>query len=138
MQKQHDLGPQVLVEQISQSAGPTPDRWLVTWQIQNLGEQPLRLLVGWLPHSRFRSQEQELTPTPRLLPGESARLEFSVACGEPPGTVVKNAFLILRVLWLEKPWRILARLRVVFNQEGEPRTTPEVMTVQSIGFSERL
>jgi hypothetical protein len=51
---------------------------------------------------------------------------------------VRNAFLILRVLWLEKPWRILTRLRVVFNQQGEPRTTTEVMTVQPIGFSEQI
>ncbi len=137
MQKQRGLGPQVFVEQTCQNAEPTPGRWLVAWQIRNLGQQPLRLLAGWLPHSQFRSQERELAPTPRLLPGERAWLEFSVACSEPPGTVVKNAFLILRVLWLGKPWRILARLRVVFNEQGEPQTTTEVMTLQPVGFSEQ-
>lgn len=130
------LGPQVLVEQASRGAGPTPDRWLVAWHIWNLGQQPLQLLAGRLPHSRFRSEERELDPRPKLLPGESARLEFAVACSELPETVVENAFLILRVLWLEKPWRILARLRVVFDEQGGPQTTTEVVTVQPVGFSD--
>jgi hypothetical protein len=50
--------------------------------------------------------------------------------------VVENAFLILRVLWLGKPWRILARLRVVFDEQGGPQTTTEVVTVQPVGFSD--
>jgi hypothetical protein len=110
----------------------------VAWQIQNLGQQPLRLLAARLPHGRFRSEERELIPTPELLPGERAQLEFPVACSELPGTVVENAFLILRVLWLEEPWRIFTRLRVVFAAQGEPRTTTELVTVQRVGFSELL
>ena len=138
MQTQHGMGPRVLVNQASRSAGPKSDRWLVAWYIQNLGQQPLQLLAARLPHSQFRSEERELVPIPKLLPGERARLEFSVACDEPPGTVVKNAFLILRVLWLEKPWRIFARLRVVFDEQGGPQTTTEVVTVQLVGFSHHL
>lgn len=75
-------------------------------------------------------------PIPKLLPGESAQLEFAVACSGRPGTVVENAFLILRVLWREEPWRIFARLRVVFDEQGGPQTTTEVVTVQRVGFSE--
>ena len=48
---------------------------------------------------------------------------------------MENAFLILRVLWLEQPWRILARLRVVCDEEGAPETTTEVVTTQPVGFS---
>jgi hypothetical protein len=133
-----NIGPQVDVEQIGQHAELASGRWRVAWQIQNLGQQPLQLLAARLPHGRFRSEERELTPTPELLPGERAQLEFPVACSELPGTVVENAFLILRVLWLEEPWRIFARLRVVFDAQGEPRTTTEVVTVQRVGFSELL
>jgi hypothetical protein len=135
MQTQSDIGPQVFVEQASQRAEPISGRWLVAWHIQNLGQHPLQLLAAWLPHSRFRSEEREFAPAPQLLPGERARLEFSLACRELPGTVVENAFLILRVLWLEEPWRVLARLRVVFDEQGEPQTTTEVITVQRVGFS---
>jgi len=66
---------------------------------------------------------------------ESARLELPVKCEEPPGTIVKNAFLILRVLWSEEPWRILARLRVSINHGGAPETATELVTTQPVGFS---
>jgi hypothetical protein len=138
MQIQSDIGPRVSVEQASRRTGTTSDRWLVTWYLQNLGQHPLQLLAARLPHSRFRSEERELTPLPYLLPGARARLEFPVACSDPPGTVVENAFLILRVLWQEEPWRIFARLRVIFDEQGGPQTTTEVMTVQRVGFSEAL
>jgi hypothetical protein len=49
--------------------------------------------------------------------------------------VVENAFLILRVLWREQPWRIFARLRVVFDQHSVPENTIEVITTQPVGFS---
>jgi len=138
MQTQSDIGPQVLVEQASRRAGTAPGWWLVAWHIQNLGQQPLQLLATRLPHSRFRSEERELVPVPQLLPSERTRFEFPVACSGRPGTVVENAFLILRVLWLEEPWRVFARLRVVFDEQGGPQTTTEVVTVQRVGFSEAL
>ncbi|HSF34294.1 MAG TPA: hypothetical protein VLK82_28035 [Candidatus Tectomicrobia bacterium] len=96
---------------------------------------PLQLLAAGLPHSRFRSEEQALPPTPKLLEGESARLELAVACHEPAGAVVENAFLILRVLWREQLWRILARLRVVFDERGVPENSTEIITTQPVGFS---
>jgi hypothetical protein len=129
------LGPNVVVESECPGAATAGDRWLCTWRIQNLGPEPLQLLATGLPHSRFRSEEQELSPAPKLLAGESARLALAVACREPAGTVVENAFLILRVLWREQPWRILARLRVVFDQHGVPVNSTEVVTTQPIGFS---
>ena len=135
MRTQHDIGPWVHVEQAARRAGPASDRWLVAWHVQNLGQQPLRLLAARLPHSRFRCEERELAPMPQLLSGERTRLECVVACSGLPSTVVENAFLILRVLWLEEPWRVFARLRVVFDEQGGPQTTTEVVTVQRVGFS---
>jgi hypothetical protein len=129
------LGPNVVVESACHGAASACGRWLCTWRIQNLGQEPLELLAAGLPHSRFRSEEQELSPAPKLLPGESARLALAVACCEPAGTVVENAFLILRVLWREQPWRIFARLRVVFDQHNMPENSTEVVTTQPVGFS---
>jgi hypothetical protein len=129
------LGPNVVVEPVCPCAASAGGRWLCTWRIHNVGQEPLQLLAAGLPHSRFRSEEQELSPAPKLLPGESARLALAVACREPAGTVVENAFLILRVLWGERPWRIFARLRVGFDQRGAPESTTEVITTQPVGFS---
>jgi len=135
MSTQSDSGPRVRVEQTSRRAGAVSDRWLVVWQVRNLGQHPLRLLAARLPHSRFRSEERELDPAPYLLPDERTQLEFPVACGGPPGTVVENAFLIFRVLWRDEPWRIFARLRVLFDEQGGPQAATEVVTVQRVGFS---
>jgi hypothetical protein len=129
------LGPTVVVESACPSATSACGQWLCTWRIQNLSPEPLQLLATGLPHSRFRSEEQELSPSQKLLPGESARLALTVACREPAGTVVENAFLILRVLWREQLWRILARLRVVFDQHSVPENSTVVITTQPVGFS---
>ncbi len=138
MHTQSNLGPQVGVEQVARHPESTSRRWRVAWHMQNLGGQPLHLLAVRLPHSRFRSEEREFTPSLELLPDERARLEYSVACSELSGTVVENAFLIVRVLWQEEPWRVFVRLRVVFDEQGGPQTTTEVVTVQRVGFSELL
>ncbi|HKA56141.1 MAG TPA: hypothetical protein VKJ47_21015 [Candidatus Binatia bacterium] len=135
MSTQSDSGPRVRLEQVSRRAGAVPGRWLVAWQVRNLGQYPLRLLAARLPHSRFRSEERELDPAPYLLPDERTQLEFPVACGELSGTVVENAFLIFRVLWQDEHWRIFARLRVLFDEQGGPQAATEVVTVQRVGFS---
>lgn len=129
------MQPQVLVEQSSRSPAPLAGQWSVVWRVQNQGLHPLEIFAARLPHSQFRCAEKELIPTPKLLPNESSRLELQVACNEPPGSEVKNAFLILRVLWLESRWRVLARLRVVFDEEGGPQAMTELVTTQRVGFS---
>ena len=130
-----DIGLRVRVEQASRQAEPETGRWLVAWQIRNLGKQPLQIMTARLPHGRFRSKERELPAALTLLPGQSTRLEVSVACHESPGTVVENAFLILRVLWQDEPWQVFARFRVVFDEHGGPETTTELITTQPVGFS---
>ena len=131
------MGPRITAEQLLATCGSPPDLWRVTWRIQNSGGEPLKILRARLPHSRFRSAEQELEPAPVLPPNESVHLELPVRCGEPPGTIVENAFLILRVLWQERPWLILVRMRVEFGDDSAPRTTTELITTQEVGFSAR-
>jgi hypothetical protein len=121
---------------------PLPDRvalaagqWRVSWRLTNAGPRPLRILSAWLPHSRFRGPEQAFDPPLALAPGTSLTLELAVACREPPGTVVENAFLILRVLWGAEPWRVLARLRVVCDSQGGPVMYGERITTQPAGFA---
>jgi hypothetical protein len=88
-----------------------------------------------LPHSLFRGEEREVVGKPRLMPGESVQIEFSVACGEPPGSVIENAFLILRLLWMGDAWWLFARLRVVIDSEGRPEAETETVTAHPVGFS---
>ncbi len=53
-------------------------------------------------------------------------------CAEPPGAVVENAFLILRVLERSREWRVLVRLTVTFDRDGAPTTTTELITCQGV------
>ena len=129
------LGPNVAVESAYPWAASACGRWLCTWHLQNLGQETLQLCSAGLPHSRFRGEEQDLSLAPELLPGERAQLTLAVACCEPAGTVVENAFLILKVLWRERLWRIFARLRVIFDQQSRPETSTVVITTQPVGFS---
>ena len=135
MPTSRDLGLRVSVVQVTRRAETETGRWRVAWQVQNLGEEPLQIITARLPHGRFRSKERALTPAPKLSPGDSTRLEASVACHEPPGTVVENAFLILRVLRGDEPWQVFARFRVGFDEQGGPETTAELITTQPVGFA---
>ena len=127
----------MLVEQISRQTGAASHLWVVGWLIRNLGDQQLRLLAACLPHSQFRCEKIELAPPPEIMAGESASLELLVECRELPGSVVEKTFLILRVFWLGESWRILARLRVLFDEQGAPKSTTEVVTTQPVCFSIR-
>jgi hypothetical protein len=104
--------------------------------VENTGGEPLQILGGWLPHSRFRCETINIPVLNNLAYREKALLEFSVVCAEAPGTVVENAFLILRVFYCGKFWRIFIRLRVRFDDQGAPETTVELMTAHLIGFSQ--
>lgn len=129
--------PKVLVEQASHACRADRGEWLVAWRIKNLGRAPLTLLSSRLPHSQFWSGEEELNPSPIVPPGEIFLLERSVRCSEPAGAAVENAFLILRVRWMNEPWRIFARFRVVVNEEAAPSAVTELITTQQVGLSER-
>jgi hypothetical protein len=136
VQQQHDhQGPCLLLEAASARATAVRGQWLVAWRLQNLGQEPIEVLFIWLPHDKFFSGQQTRNPPLRLLPQESTLLELQVVCHEPPGSVVDNAFIILRLLWREQPWRVFVRHRVVLDTTGTPQHVCQAVSVQPVGFS---
>lgn len=131
------MEPTVRVELEAVQPGAAPKLWQVTWRIENLGDRPLKILAARCPHGKYRSGEREFASAVLIDPRQSQRLELDVRCSEPPGAVVENGFLIMRVAWDEKPWLILARLRVLVNNKGAPETVTELITSQPVGFSLR-
>lgn len=138
MAERPESEPRVAVVAIEQRPDPAARQWLVTWRIQNSSRRPLALLATRQPHDRFYAQEQPLASELLIPPGQSRALQLAVTCGEPPGTVVENAFLILKARWGSESWRILARLRVEFQACEAPQIACERLTVQPIGFSGRI
>lgn len=128
-------GPRLLIQATTCRGEAIRGQWVIAWRLQNLGPEPLHILSTWLPHDKFSGRQVDLDPPLRLSPGESGHLERLVACDEPPGSVVENAFLILRCLWQQQPWRTFARLRVLWDGTGVPQPACEAVTVQPIGFS---
>ena len=124
----------MLVEQASRRPGSSPRQWLVAWRIRNPGREPLQLLESWAPHGRFRCGKRKLSPPAVLPPGGATELELPVECPDVsgPGTVVANAFLILRVLERDREWRVLARLTVTFGRDGAPESATESVTTQLV------
>jgi len=134
-QRQNASSPGLLIEPASCRAGATHGQWLAVWRVHNLGQEPVVLLSTWLPHDKFANPLQGIDPPLRLAPGGSTLLELPVACNEPPGSVVENAFVILRLLWLEQPWRAFVRLRVTVDNARTPQYSCESVTVHPVGFS---
>jgi hypothetical protein len=106
-------------------------RWRVAWLVHNDGSSPLRLEDAWLPHGRFRG-EGHVAVERKIEPGAASHIELSVSSAEPPGTVVENAFVILRVRGAERVWRVFARMRVEFDDVGAARPIVEAVSAQSI------
>jgi hypothetical protein len=106
-------------------------RWRVAWLVHNDGSSPLRLEDAWIPHGRFRG-EGHVPLQMNIEPGAASDIELSVSSAEPPGTVVENAFVILRVRGAERAWRVFARMRVQFDDVGTARPVVEAVTAQSI------
>jgi hypothetical protein len=96
--------------------------WQVTWRIT--ADVPLGIEEAWVPHGRFRGRERLRFQPPLAVPTD---LQLAVLADEAPGTVVENAFLILRVTG---GWRVFVRMRVDFDSV-RPRPTCEVVTLQS-------
>jgi hypothetical protein len=103
--------------------------------MHNLGRDPVVLLSTWLPHDKFAHPQQGIDPPLELAPEGSTVLELPVACHELPGSVVENAYVILRVLWRGQPWRVFIRLRVTVDNSSIPQHMCESVTVHPVGFS---
>jgi hypothetical protein len=128
-------GPKISAEQVRRNREVGSDHWLFGWRIQNLTEQPIRVLAARCPHGQFRSEERFFEPPLQAAAGKSTTIEMSVRCDELAGAVIENGFLILLVEWLDKHWRIFVRLRVIINEEKRPETLSELITTQQVGFS---
>jgi hypothetical protein len=103
----------------------------VRWVVRNTGPAPLELQTAWIPHGRFRG-DGRLALSGRIDPDTARELEFAVIAREAPGSVVENAFLILRVRVQRRDWRIFIRMRVDFDATGVPKPIVEAVTTQSI------
>ena len=128
-------GPKVAVDELSRSRETESGRWMIAWRVQNLADQPLRLLAARCPHGQFRSAERVFDPPLQADAGRAGTIEMSVSCAEPAGAVIENGFLILLVEWLKDRWRIFVRLRVTINQQGVPGRATQLITTQRVGFS---
>jgi hypothetical protein len=123
------VGPQVRVD--VDACRRDASRCSVRWRITNLGRQWLRLEDAWIPHGRFRG-DGHVPLSVEIAPGQSTRLELTVSASEPPGTIVENAFLILRVRTTAGAWRVFARMRIEFDAHAEPVPIVETVTAQSL------
>ena len=119
--------PQVRIVVEACQPRPAKGQWLVRWRISNPGREPLRLEDAWVPHGRFRG-EGHVPLTLTVEPGASSPVELNVSAEEPPGSVVENAYLILR----SSAWRFFARMRIEFDVAGTPVPSVETLTTQSL------
>jgi hypothetical protein len=114
----------------SVGAATAPGHWNVTWQVSNLLAEPVAIEDAWVPHGRFRGQGH-VAPGKTLAPRAVTSVVLSVASDEPAGSVVENAFLILRLRGAEQAWRVFARMRIEFTAAGmAPRV--EAVTAQAL------
>lgn len=105
----------------------------VEWRVANVGSDPVRLVAIAAPHGKLRADDRTADLT--LAPGAASVITLQVACGEPPGTEIENAFLILTAEAAGSTWQILARMRVRVDADGLPRPVVERVDVQEVGFS---
>ena len=129
--------PDIELRQLSAVRNGQLDSWRVAWLLKNRGARQLLLQAVRLPHGQFKSEEMRFEPAAELKPNGERLFETLVQCPEPPGEVTENAFVIFYVIWLEEPWRVFVRIRVVVDFEGKPRATTESVTSQKVGFSQK-
>jgi hypothetical protein len=121
------MEPRLDVEVESVVRGAAAGLWQVTWR---LAGDARAVESAWVPHGRFRGVGRVNFTPPRALP---VFLEMTVHADEAPGTIVENAFLILR---LSDGWRVFVRMRIEFDSSGVPKPVPELVTLQSTGAAE--
>jgi hypothetical protein len=133
-----DDGPKISVRQISIHSGSSKGSWRIGWRVENLARHMLRSNAARFPHGQFKAAGQRFEPA--LVLGHTERVEFeaTIACAEPAGVIVENAFVIFSAVWQDKPWRIFVRLRVIVDGEGKPKGIPKLITTQQVGFSNEM
>lgn len=116
----------------------TAGTWTFAWRVANDGERPLRLERAQLPHGRFHGAPADLHDVPDIAPGTACTVELGVRADGRPGEVVENAFVILQARYADRPWRILARLEISFDDAGAPVPRRVHSSTQPVGFSTSL
>ena len=106
--------------------------WKVRWRITNEGDA-LHLTRIAAPHGKFRSPDHAIDVS--LATGGTFEPQLEIACAEPPGAEIENAFLIVTAEAEERTWRILARMRVRVDNDGVPHPVTERIDTQEVGFS---
>jgi hypothetical protein len=106
---------------------PCEGRWRVRFRIVNTGASPIVLSDAWVPHGRFRG-DGHVALECCVRGGATTCVALGVSAIEAPGTVVENAFLILRT----SVGRVFARMRVAFDADAVPLPRVESVTVQSL------
>ena len=127
-----DLG----VEGIECRATDHPGRWIGVWRIHNRGDSSAEIAAVWLPHDRFFSDNQEYGPPLALESLGLVDLAVPVDCRETPGSVIDNAFVILRVAYHRREWRVFARQEVRIDKNGVPQAICLSVTCQPAGNSD--
>lgn len=127
--------PSLQIEAVACRSTGVSGRWTASWRIQNLDGQPLEVQSAWLPHDKFFSERREFEP-PLLLAGlETIDLELDVTCNGLPGEAVENTFVILSLLWQDRPWRVFARHLITVDSAGTPQHRCQSVTVHPVGVS---
>jgi hypothetical protein len=132
--KPGDLEPYVELKQLSADARREKACWMIRWAVRNRSAHPLYISNVRLPHGQFKSEEKSFDPAIDLKQEQEAEFQIFVKCDEPPGPVTENAFVIFYATWLEEPWRIFVRVRIVMNADGRPQATAESVTTQRVGL----
>jgi hypothetical protein len=123
--------PRVRIEVAACRPAASVGRWRVTWTVHNDSSDVLSLEEAWVPHGRFRG-DGHVPVVAALAPGERYDLSLEVTSAEAPGTVVENAYLIVRAALGMTPVRLFARMRVVFDQHAQAQPAVETLTAQFV------
>ena len=106
--------------------------WRVRWRVTNAEADHVRLVAVRAPHSRFRSDSEDLN----LVVSDSATVDQTLRIEAAPGEEIENAFVIFVVVKGKETWRVLFRIRVHMDQEGVPSPAVEAMSTHRVGFAE--
>lgn len=119
--------PEVRVE-VGEVRPLRPGHWQIAWRIAS--REPLVLEACRLPHDHFFGAERTFSPELWIDRARATTLAVEVACADPPGAEIENAFLILRVRRGVETWLVLARHRVRVGAGGAPALIVERVSAQ--------
>jgi len=105
--------------------------WRTRWRVTNAGGGAVRLESIAAPHSRYRAPEEHLNVDFT----ETMSFELTATVNGGPRDEIENAFLLIVARVGDERWRVLARFRVRFDEDGTPRPSVESVTAHRVGFS---